>query len=313
MLAASHGTIAMQLRYDDDFVEAAVFVAASGRRSGVPAAQKRRFHVERERCYGILDPDERNAAFFKLHLDWFREWGLEKVLLKLLNEHPLIGPALNTLAFRKVRAKKDEAAELYVSVENGRSGVVAMRPERFEKDDAVGHFLRHEFMHLSDMVDPHFGYSPDLRGHVTNPSHQRIVRERYRLLWDITIDGRLGRAMENERHHTMFDQAFWFWPEDKRTGVFSGLWASKSPKHDELLALACDPRDLSHADKPLPGGACPLCGFSTFEWADLGAPDEDVRTTIKREFPHWSSAQGMCMRCAEVYASANGYAEALPQ
>ena len=303
----------MNLRYDDDFVEAAVFVAASGRRPGVPPLQARRFHAARERCYDILDPDDRNTAFFKLHLDWFREWGLEKLLLNLLNEYPLAGPALNTLAFRKVRAKKDEGAELYVSAENGRSAVVAMRPERFEHDDAVGHFLRQEFMHLSDMVNPAFGYSPDLRGHVANPSHQRIVRERYRLLWDITIDARLGRVMEKERHHTVFDQAFWFWPENKRSDVFSRLWSSESPRHEELLALASDPRDLTHADKPLPGGACPLCGFSTFEWADLDALEESVRAIIEREFPHWSAAQGACQRCAEVYASANGYAEALPQ
>ena len=113
----------MNLRYDDDFVEAAVFTVASGKRPGVPSSQIRRFHGARERCYSILDPDERNAAFFKLHLEWFREWGLEKLLLDLLNEFPLIAPALNTLAFRKVRAKKDEAAELYVSAESGRSAI----------------------------------------------------------------------------------------------------------------------------------------------------------------------------------------------
>jgi hypothetical protein len=238
---------------------------------------------------------------------------LEKLLLSLLNEYPLVGPALKTLAFRKVRAKKDEAAELYVSAENGRSAVVAMRPERFERDDAVGHFLRHELMHVSDMVNPAFGYSPDLRGHVTNPSHQRIVRERYRLLWDITIDGRLGRTAESQRHHVVFDQAFWFWPEDKRSGVFLKLSTAKAPRHDELIALASDPRDLSHADQPLPGGGCPLCGFSTFEWADFTALEDNVRATIEREFPSWSPAQGVCLRCAEVYASANGYADALPQ
>lgn len=302
----------MHQRYDDDFVESAVFLAASGRRS-VPAAHIRRFHIERERCYSVLDPDERNAAFFKLHLDWFREWGLEKLLLDLLHEYPLLPPALTTLAFRKVRMKKDEGAELYVSAENGRSAVVAMRPERFESDEAVRHFLRHEFMHLSDMVNPAFGYSPDVRGPAGNPSHQRIVRERYRLLWDITIDGRLGRAADSERHRAVFDQAFWFWPEDKRGEVFSRLWAPESPRHDELLTLASDPRDVTHADEPLPGGACPSCGFSTFEWADVDALGEGVRAAILRAFPRWSAARGVCQRCAEVYATANGYAEALPQ
>jgi len=66
----------MQLRYDDDFVEGAVFVCASGRGHHPPPLQVRRFHGEREKLYAILDPDERNTAFFKLHLEWFREWEL---------------------------------------------------------------------------------------------------------------------------------------------------------------------------------------------------------------------------------------------
>src|SRR5262245_47783425 len=153
----------MNLRYDDDFIESAVFTVTSRKRADVPVLQVRRFHSARERCYSILDSDERNAAFFSLHFDWFREWGLEQLLLGEVNEYPLLATTLNTLAFRKARTKKDEAAELYVSPENGRSGVVAMRPERFERDEAVHLFLRHEFMHLSDMVDPAFGYVPGLR------------------------------------------------------------------------------------------------------------------------------------------------------
>ena len=303
----------MNLRYDDDFVESAVFTAASGKRAGVPSLQIHRFHAARERCYNILDSDERNAAFFKLHLEWFREWQLEKLLLGLLDEYPLLAPALNTLAFRKVRTKKDEAAELYVSAENGRSAVVAMRPERFEQDDLVRGFLRHEFMHLSDMVDPAFGYAPGLRSRGIDPSHQRIVRERYRLLWDITIDGRLARAAEGERHRVFFDRAFCFWAEGRRDEVFSKLWLTKSPRHDDLLALASDPRDLSHADEPLPGGACPLCGFSTFEWTNVATLQEAARTAIEREFPHWSPTQGACSRCAEIYVAAGRYVDALPQ
>ena len=291
----------MNLRYDDDFVEAAVFLAASGKRFGVPPAQIRRFHAERERCYNILDPDERNAGFFKLHFDWFREWGLEKVLFRVLDEYPLLAPALDTLAFRKVRSKRDEAAELYVSAENGRSAVVAMRPERFERDDAVCHFLRHEFMHLSDMVDPSFAYAPNVHARGMNPAQQRLVRERYRLLWDITIDGRLGRSLERGRHRALFDNMFSFWPDARREEVFQSLWTAKSPRHQQILALASDPRDLSHAERPLPGGSCPLCGFPTFEWADIPAFDDDLRARIQRDFPAWSPAQGACGRCTEIY------------
>ena len=183
----------MHLRYDDDFVEAAVFLCASGRRPGAPALQVRRFHAERERCYTVADPDERNAAFFKVHLGWFREWGLEQLLTGLLAEYPLLPGALNVLAFRQARTKNEEGAELYVSA-GVRNAMVALRMDRLERDRPLLRFLRHEFMHLHDMVDPAFAYSRQIHLPTHNQTQQRITRERYRLLWDITIDGRLTRA-----------------------------------------------------------------------------------------------------------------------
>jgi hypothetical protein len=301
----------MHLRYDDDFVEAVVFIAASGKRPNVPSLQIRRFHRERERCYDILDPDDRNAAFFKLHLDWFREWGLEKLLLGFVKEYPLLPTALRTLAFRKVRMEKDEGAELYVSEENGRSAVVAMRSERFERDDALASLLRHEFMHLSDMVDPAFGYSPALNLPALNPTQQRITRERYRLFWDITIDGRLfhaGRsACKREHHEVIFHRAFSFWPETRRMQVFEMHWNDAAPHHDNLLALAADPRDLSHAHAPLPGSLCPLCQFPSFDWADVSALTPETLTKLRGQFAQWIPEQGVCGRCVEIYELAGKF------
>ena len=98
----------MQLRYDDDFVEGAVFVKANSRSAPVASLQLRRFHHAREKLYLILDPDERNTAFFQLHLEWFREWALEKALLDLAAEFPLLRETLGTLVFRKARVKSDE-------------------------------------------------------------------------------------------------------------------------------------------------------------------------------------------------------------
>ena len=63
----------MQLRYDDDFVEGAVFLRSRSRAQAPPSLQVGRFHRERESLYLVPDPDERNTAFFKLHLEWFRE------------------------------------------------------------------------------------------------------------------------------------------------------------------------------------------------------------------------------------------------
>jgi len=298
----------MQLRYDEELVEAAVFLCASGRRADIPPLQICRFHREREKPYAILNADERNAAFFKLHLEWFREWGLEQSLLKLVEEFPLFRNSLNLLAFRKARGRNEEGSELFVSAQTGRNAVVALLPERFVHDEKLAPFLRHEFMHLNDMLDPAFGYSPQVRIAGQNPAQQRLTRERYRLLWNISIDGRLTSAKRAttgryEAHRAAFDCAFNFWSEERREKVFDSLWNGATPHHDELLRIASDPREVKTVHEPLPGAPCPLCGFSTFQWAPAARLDEPVVEAIHREFPQWSPEHGACARCTEVYAA----------
>lgn len=296
----------LQLRYDEDLVEAAVFLCASGRRKGVPAAQTARFHREREKLYGILDPDERNAAFFKLHLEWFREWDLEKPLLDLLGEFKLLTGAVAAAAFRKARGKNEEGADLFVNEQGRRTAVVALRAERFAQDAALLQYLRHEFTHLHDMVAHAFGYSPELHLPGWNSAQQRLARERYRLLWDITIDGRLAAAghapmASREQHSAAFTSAYGFWPPDRQARVFESLWEGITPNHGDLLRLASDPRGLREAQQPVPGAPCPLCGFSTFDWFDPARLVSDITEAILKEFPQWNVAQGLCGRCHSAY------------
>ena len=299
----------MQLRYDEDFIEAAAFLCASGRRKGVPSLQIARFQRERETLYAILDADERNTAFFKLHLDWFREWGLERLITDLLKEFPLLSRRLRVLAVRKTRNKNDEGAELYVNETGQRNAILALRPESFERDAALRDYVRHEFTHLSDMLDPAFGYAPTLDLPGLNGAQQRLARERYRLLWDITIDGRLVAAghtpmAAQEKHAAAFARGYSFWPQDRQHETFIALWQNPTPRHVEFLALIADPRGLREAHRPAPGASCPLCEFPTFTWADADALLPEISERIKAEFPIWSSEQGLCGRCLETYQAA---------
>ena len=265
----------------------------------------RRFHRERERLYSIADPDDRNAAFFRLHLNWFREWSLEKQLIDLLNEFHLVKKSVRLIAFRKSRSKKDEGSEMYVN-ESGQHAIISLRAERFENSSNLAAFLRHEFMHLHDMVDPDFDYAPQTDLRVSSPGQQRLALERYTVLWDITIDQRLIRqnretiATREERSRE-FDRTFQFWPQEKRAEVFQKLWNNPAPRHAELMELACDPCGLRHADSPRPGSLCPLCGFSTFEWADTDSITQTCLDRIRNEFPEWHSDHGVCARCVEAY------------
>src|SRR5439155_7420854 len=117
-----------------------------------------------------------------------------------------------------------------------RTGIVALLPERFADDPGLACFLRHELTHLHDMVDPAFGYSPELHlaGHLA--AQERFTRQRYRLLWDITIAGRLERSdtqtqRTRESQRSSFDRAYSFWPESKRRQVFDELWTGLAPRH----------------------------------------------------------------------------------
>lgn len=303
----------MQLRYDEDFVEAAVFLCASGRRKGVPSLQISRFHREREKLYGVLDPDERNTAFFKLHLDWFREWGLEQPLTDMLNEFPLVREQLGVLGVRKTTGKNDEGAELYVNEAGQRTGLLALRLERLTNDVALHDYLRHEFTHLHDMLNPAFGYSPVLELPGLNAAQKRLARERYRLLWDITIDGRLIAAghtamQTREQHAAAFVRGYSFWPEQRQAESFDALWRNSNPRHADFLALIADPRGLRDAHRPAPGASCPLCDFPTFDWAAPDAVTENILKRIAMEFPAWSREHGLCNRCLETYEAVSAAA-----
>lgn len=296
----------MQLRYDEDFIEAAVFLCASGRRKGVPSLQIARFHREREQLYGILVPDARNIAFFKLHLEWFREWGMEQPLTDLIKAFPLVREQLGVLAVRKTTGKNDEGVELYVNEASQRTGVLALRLERLMDEAMLRDYLRHEFTHLHDMLNPSFGYSPVLALPNLNAAQKRIARERYSLLWDITIDGRLSAAghkpmVSLEQHTTAFAHSYSFWPEQKQAEAFQLLWQTRTPRHADFLALIADPRGLRDAHQPAPGASCPLCDFPTFDWADCASLPINIATQIVQGFPSWSPEQGLCNRCLEAY------------
>ncbi|HNQ73129.1 MAG TPA: hypothetical protein PKN95_05945 [Verrucomicrobiota bacterium] len=309
----------MQLRYDEDFIETAVFCRAhspppSGPPAGAsptnscrpPALQIARFHREREKCYDLRDPDARHAAFFQVHLDWFREWRLEQPLTEVVEEFVLVRGRLTTLAVRKATGRHDEGAELYVNETGERTGLLALRPERLLHRVTVRDFLRHEFMHLHDMLDPAFGYAPALDLPGLNAAQKRLARERYRLLWDITIDGRLAAAghtpaATREQHMLAFDRGYSFWPEARRGETLDSLWRCPAPRHTDLLALIADPRGLQDAARPAPGGSCPLCEFPTFHWAVAATLAPAMLRRILAAFPAWQPEQGLCSRCLETY------------
>lgn len=301
----------MKLLFEDDLVEGVVFLCASGKRPGIPALQIRRFNAERERCYAAPDPDNRGAAFARVQMVWFTESGLARQLGSIADRFPQLSVSLALLAFRKARGKNDEGAELYRNSDDTRQGIVALKPGRFGNDSDLERFLIHELAHLADMVDEAFGYSPDLDSTGQTASQQRLVRERYRLLWNVSVDGRLTQRgldtiADEARRRGDFDRRFAFLPEARREEVFAELWSGRCARHEELLAIAADPRDLHDHHAPVPGAQCALCGFAAFQWADVSALRPEAQERIRAEFPGWRETESVCARCVEIYDSITG-------
>jgi hypothetical protein len=301
----------MKRLYDDELVEAAVLLGASSRLPGVPTLQIRRFHAERERCYQVLETEARQAAFARLHRAWFSQWGLEKPLTSAVDRFPVLERRLVALAFRRGRSRADEGAELYRDATGECRGVVALRPERFSHETTLTRLLHHELAHLADLVDASFGYSPELPSARQTAAHQRLVRDRYRLLWNISVDGRLVQrglhtvANETQRRRE-FNSGFAFLPEPRRSELFDDLWQGRLANHQALCALAVDPRGLHDHHLPVPGALCPLCGFAAFQWTDARTLPPAACARIHAEFPAWQDTEAVCARCAEVYAAITG-------
>ena len=197
--------------------------------------------------------------------------------------------------------------------------VLASRFSNPEEAQELDAFLICEFMHAKDMVDPEFDYEDAfIPG---NPSVKNLITARFRLLWNMYVDARLGRmgvvaTIPKEGRYREFDNFYRKVPEKQRKGIFEGLWKTEKLTHEELLSMATDldtlmskyvdPGEMTDEDKDyihLQGSPCPLCKFPTYNWVDdpESICDEMVIEAIQIDFPDWESRDGACDRCVEVY------------
>jgi hypothetical protein len=289
----------MKLQYDADLIEGAVFLEAHRLERNGQRLLALRYLREREGLYEVKDADDRNDAFYKLHRKWFTDFSLEDRILAVVKQFPLIEKSAATLLLRKSVIKKDEGAELFVRPD-AKNVVVALRAERFVEGQSFDAFLRHELTHISDMLDPSFGYEPDISLADVPPAENILLKDRYRVLWDTTIDGRLNRESVKQDRRAEFERAFAHLSPERREQLFGQLWSGPRPAHGELLELSKKTFDVA---PNIPGAPCPLCKFPTFEWANEESLKNGIVTAIQAHFPKWSVSHGVCARCTEIYGA----------
>lgn len=313
---------ALVVRYDPKLVEETVFHA---QRDSYVA---RELDERRSRVYELSEPDERERLFHDLYRSWFARLGLGKPIDEALREQAIIAALVGSCYIVCATQAKEEGAELFVASdraldENQRRTLrILIRPESLLKPECAITFLRRELFHIADMLDPAFAYEPALPKTDGGPTYDTLITNRYRVLWDVTINGRMvrrGWLTDSVRDQQLrdFRQAFPML-EERGEEYFRRFFDADQPKHSELAAFAFDPRAAAGHLKGQTalGTHCPLCKFPThsFEPEPENLGDE-VLVAISQDFRQWTPAQGLCAQCADLYRASQlslAAARALP-
>lgn len=296
------------IHYDPRLLEEAVFHACQERHI------RREFDQERNRIYDVADADEREKNFSRLYRRWFERLGLSQPIEEALSEQSLIGDDVGECFILCAVLVKDEGAELFIAT--GREPAkqrrctlrILIRPQTLLRRESALAFLRHELFHISDMLDPGFAYEPALPKTDGGPTYDSLMVSRYRVLWDTTINGRMVRRgwLPNEVREQQLDEFRRTFPMlgERTEESFERFFDADQPRHVALAAFALDPRAAigQVQMRTAAGTHCSLCKFPThsFEPEPENLPDH-VLAAIRRDFPHWTPAQGVCIQCAGLY------------
>ena len=313
-----------EIIYDPHLVDDIVFKGLAERERNRDLVLYEEYHKLRDDIYDI-EQELRPERFRDLDNDFFHRLGYHRFLVDLLDEFPHVKERVEEVHVRRATSKQNEGSNV---VDDGKKVIIRLYSEQFIEGEKICKVLRHELMHVSDMIDEGFGYGTELFDYST--LEKRIIRDRYRLFWDIFVDSRLERegretiATKEERKKE-FVSFFSKIPEETRDLIFERMWSGEEPlTHERMIDLSRDvkrliasttgngPKDLSALDEEmekmgrLPGTTCPLCGFPTFDWIEGKGNDDEIVKMIKVDFPDWSARDSFCSRCAEYYQSRAG-------
>ncbi|MBI4485225.1 MAG: hypothetical protein HY655_04360 [Acidobacteria bacterium] len=296
----------INISYAPELVEEAVLLAE---RTGTPE-DRCAFRRERDRLYEIADIDQREAGFRSLHRQWFTRRGLHLIVEQIVAGRADMAARVTEGRVLRALTRGEEGADLIDRVRPGSAGlkpllVLRLRPATLLAPDTLSALLHHELMHVGDMLDPSFGYERALPASDDGPSADNIVRDRYRVLWDVTIDGRLvraGLASDAVRAARWREFSATFSMLGSRCQHVFDEWFDRiPPEHRTLLAFALAPNG-SVSTKSADARRCPLCRFPV---ASLDPHPErlsaDRREAIEADYPAWSIDQGLCPQCLDLY------------
>ena len=306
----------IEIRYEPSFLEEAVFLELSAREAAGDRRVAQVFHAQRAALYdAAASPEQREAAFRKFAARYFEELGFAELFAARLEECPLVAAHVHAVLVRRVFCRKEERVELYVlpgSTARQDSGspttlLIDLQVMRCRDRQRLAAWLRHELMHICDMLDPAFAYQPHPELGGEYELENDLIRERFRLLWDLRTEGRMRRrgwqaVTEDTIRHREFERVFAPWEPLRREAVWRDCGSRDNWTQRELLALAQDERLTRMLGQG--GIRCPLCHFPTREGVrDWSGGQATVAEAIHMDYPMWQPSHGACLQCAELYRS----------
>ncbi len=304
----------MFLSFNDAICESAVESEIQNRTSDDDFRLASSFREQANAVYADVPSRKREAAFFALYRRYFRELGYPDRVKSILAEFTGGGDLPSECYL--VRTFRDEEESAQLSEDRTRLGV-QIRLETLRDAKRCAYLLRHELTHILDILDPDFKYDTSRPLSEVSPSEESLFRDRYRTLWDLSVDGRLERKGFlpqglRERRTAEFQTLFPNLGGKAAGQVFTALWGGPRPSDTELrqMVMGAAPLcsalkisvDISDGEEPRPtfgpGSLCPLCRFPTHEWAET---PEHFSQQVKSEFSGWEPSQGICTQCANRY------------
>lgn len=230
----------IRLDYDPRFVEQATFLAARG-----APERECALHEKTDPLYRIDDAELRQRAFREAYAELFRQFGLERPVTTVIMEFPLIRERLPRGVIHEADRRRSQAVDLVTengfASSGGRVLMIALCPEVLLDRDVLEPWLRRELLHVEDMLDEAFGYSDDVPG--DSPCERNLVRERYGVLWNIYVEGRLRRmgkisSDDENRLWGLFARAFARHGQPPDYHAFARILNSDRLTHSQLMRWA---------------------------------------------------------------------------
>lgn len=281
------------IELDARLVEAAVLLAVEA----ASPAERRAFHQIRDAVYRERDSERREERFRAAHDRFFARFGLGAGLLALLEEARnagLSGDGIARVVIVPAATAAEEGADL--RGEAPPALVIQILARTLLDQPRLALLLRRDLLKVADMLDPAFGYTRRLPSGEA-PSHERLIRDRYRVHWDASVDGRLSArgllpAGARQERLEEFSAAFRSVGSEAARQAFDRLFDGPRPTHDDLCRLALDAE------------LCFLCRLPTrsFHAAREGL-DGAIAALIAADNPGWSPGAPICLQCADLYAA----------